>query len=122
MELRLVIRFFYKGNLHALWKEIRQNFCSISTIRVMGTVPRVLVRFCSYKLEFYHERVSDSQKARIKYVVTVSLPMMAGEGDGWREQVQKIQILSYGTNLPKNIICHDPLFLRKYVGYKVQRC
>jgi hypothetical protein len=38
------------------------------------------------------------------YVVTVSLPMMSGEGDGWREQVQKIQILSGVTTLPKNII------------------
>jgi hypothetical protein len=24
--------------------------------------------FCSYKLEFYHERLSVSQKARIKYL------------------------------------------------------
>jgi hypothetical protein len=33
------------------------------------TVSRVLIRFCSYKLEFYHECFSDSQKTRINLPV-----------------------------------------------------
>ncbi len=33
----------------------------------IGTVSGVLTRFCSYKLQLYHEHFSDSQKARIKF-------------------------------------------------------
>jgi hypothetical protein len=34
-----------------------------------GTVSRVLIRFCSYKLQFYYERFSDSQKASRKSAI-----------------------------------------------------
>jgi hypothetical protein len=56
----------------ALYKPKVPKLCTYSILFLLsvfnGTVPRVLIRFCSYKLEFYHELFSDSQKARIKFI------------------------------------------------------
>jgi hypothetical protein len=52
--------------------------------------------FCSYKLEFYHERLSVSQKARIKWVYRgIEVEKRTGMGQGQiQEQIGIIVIPS----------------------------
>jgi len=72
------VRKFYTVNRnsfrvkHCTYKPKVPKLCTYSFLFLLsvfiGTVSRVLICFCSYKLEFYHELFSDSQKARIKLI------------------------------------------------------